>query len=139
MLKVVIDANVWISGLLISQGRLPAKVIDLFRSGAFTVCCSVQLLRELQDVLARPKIVKRINNADAEQLIQLLKVRANFAISSTVVAVSRDPKDDIYLACAIACDADLLITGDQDLLVLEVHGRTRILTPAQFLDLLELS
>jgi hypothetical protein len=60
-----------------------------------------------------------------------------FVLTDVVPAVSRDPHDDVYLTCARAGDADVLITGDQDLLVLQVHGRTRILTPAQFLGLLE--
>lgn len=87
-------------------------------------------------MLARPKIASRIDQQDAEQLIELLKARAIFVLTETIPAVSRDPKDDVYLACAAAGDADILITGDQDLLVLKVHGRTRILTPAEFLDLL---
>lgn len=136
MLKAVVDANVWVSGLIISQGR-PAKVIDLFRTGAFVVCCSAELLNELQDVLARPKIAARINQPDAQQLIELLKGRAIFVLTETVPAVSRDPDDDVYLSCAAAADADVLISGDQDLLVLKIHGRTRILTPKEFVDLLE--
>jgi putative PIN family toxin of toxin-antitoxin system len=89
-------------------------------------------------VLARPKFAARKNKSDAEELIALLKARAIFVISDSVSAIiSRDPKDDVYLACSATGDADVLITGDQDLLVLKTHGRTRILTPAQFLYLLE--
>lgn len=135
MLKVIVDANVWVSGL-ISQGR-PAQIISLFRSRAFIACCSAELLQELQDVLERPKIAARIPLRDAEQLTQLLKSRALFVLPDIIPAVARDPKDDIYLACALAADADVLITGDQDLLVLKLHGRTRILTPAEFLAMLE--
>lgn len=136
MLKVVIDANVWISGLINTQGRA-GNLVKLFRADAFAVCCSLDLLQELQDVLARRKIAARIDQTDADELIKLLKARAIFVMSDSVSVVSRDPKDDVYLACAAAGDADVLITGDQDLLVLKAHGRTRILTPAQFLDLLE--
>ncbi len=135
MLKAVVDANVWISGLIVSQGQ-PGKVIDLFRAGAFAVCFSVDLLDELQEVLKRPKIAARIDELDGVQLIELIKSQAIVALVEAVPAVSRDPKDDAYLACAAAVDADVLITGDQDLLVLKTHGRTRILTPAEFLIIL---
>ncbi len=135
MLKAVVDANVWISGLIVSQGQ-PGKVIDLFRAGAFAVCFSVDLLDELQEVLKRPKIAARIDELDGAQLIELIKSQAIVALVEAVPAVSRDPKDDAYLACAAAVDADVLITGDQDLLVLKTHGRTRILTPAEFLIIL---
>lgn len=136
MLKAVVDANVWISGLIVSQGQ-PAKVIDLFQAGAFAVCCSTDLLDELQEVLKRPRIAARIDETDAAQLIELIRSQVIIALVEAVSAVSRDPKDDVYLACAAAVDADVLITGDQDLLVLKSHGRTRILTPAEFLSIIE--
>ncbi|MBX9691517.1 MAG: putative toxin-antitoxin system toxin component, PIN family [Cyanobacteria bacterium] len=136
MLKVVVDANVWISGLIVSQGQ-PAKVIDLFRAGAFVVCISADLLDELQEVLKRPRIAARIDETDGDQLIELIKSQSIVALVEAVPTVSRDPKDDVYLACAAAVDADVLITGDQDLLVLKTHGRTRILTPGEFLTILD--
>ena len=83
------------------------------------------------------KIAARIAASDSQELIQLLKAQALFVLPETVPAISRDPKDDVFLACALAADADVLITGDQDLLVLKLHGRTRILTAAEFLEVLE--
>lgn len=47
-------------------------------------------------------------------------------------AICRDPKDDYLLALAKAAKADLLITGDEDLLVLKKYGKARILKPAAF-------
>ena len=135
MLKVVVDTNVWISGLILRQGQ-PAKVINLFRSDAFAVCCSSALLQELHDVLSRPKIAARIHQPDAQQLIDLLQAKAIFVLLAAIPTVCRDPKDDVYLACANAVDADFLITGDQDMLVLKVHGRTAIVTPTRFLSML---
>lgn len=52
--------------------------------------------------------------------------------------VSRDPKDDVFLACAAFSDSDYLVSGDLDLLDLQTHGRTRIIRPAEFLSILEL-
>jgi len=136
VLTTVVDANVWISGLISSQGN-PARIIDLFKAGAFAVCCSVDLLEELQEVLRRPRISARIDDGDAAELVELIRARAMFALVESSPPMSRDPKDDVYLSCAAAVDADVLITGDQDLLVLRNHGRTRILTPAEFLAIIE--
>lgn len=50
---------------------------------------------------------------------------------------SRDPKDDIFLACALAGQCDYLVTGDRDLLDLQGHpglGQLRIVTPREFLE-----
>jgi putative PIN family toxin of toxin-antitoxin system len=54
---------------------------------------------------------------------------------SGTLRVCRDPDDDKFLECAERARADLLITGDKDLLTLRTHGRTRILTPATYLKL----
>lgn len=48
-----------------------------------------------------------------------------------------DPDDDVVLATAVAAEADVVITGDQDLLVLGQHGGVRILSPRQFLEMLD--
>jgi predicted nucleic acid-binding protein len=50
-----------------------------------------------------------------------------------VIPICRDAKDDFLLALAKAAKADLLVTGDEDLLVLKKYGRTRIVTPASYL------
>ena len=53
-----------------------------------------------------------------------------------VAAISRDPKDDIFLACAAASCADFLVSGDEDLLFLAEHHGTKIVTPSEFLQIL---
>lgn len=60
-----------------------------------------------------------------------------FRDAPQVPAVTRDPSDDQVIACAVAAQADYLVTGDDDMLVLAEHKGIRILTPRQFLDLLE--
>ncbi len=52
---------------------------------------------------------------------------------SGTVKVCRDPHDDMFLECAEVAEADLLITGDKDLLVLASYKRTRIVNPAEYL------
>ena len=53
-----------------------------------------------------------------------------------VIPISRDPKDDVFLACALASRSDFLITGDDDLLVLGEYYGTDIVTPSRFLEIL---
>ena len=54
------------------------------------------------------------------------------------MAKGRDPKDDMFLACAAACSADFLVTGDDDLLSIGEYQNTKIVTPSQFVEALEL-
>ncbi|MBX3055396.1 MAG: putative toxin-antitoxin system toxin component, PIN family [Anaerolineae bacterium] len=67
----------------------------------------------------------------------------NVLISSLIVppppplpGVTRDPKDDPVVACAVAGNADYVVSGDQDILALHVYGAVRMVTPAQFVQLL---
>jgi putative PIN family toxin of toxin-antitoxin system len=135
VLKVVIDCNVWVSALLGSG--TPRKITDLFESAAFDVVYSAELLDELVDVLNRPKFKQRITERQIEQLMDSFQYKAVFIeLENNIAAVSRDPDDDPYLACAKKGDCDFLITGDEDLLVLAVYGRTKIVTPAYFVQYL---
>ena len=67
----------------------------------------------------------------------LAKSARNFPNAPEVSVVTRDPSDDQVIACALAAQADYLVTGDYDMLVLGEHKGVRIVAPRQFLDLLE--
>jgi uncharacterized protein len=109
--KAVIDANVWVSGL-IARGN-SSRIVDLFRSGGFQAFCSPELIDELAAVLARPRIAQRIQPELAHQLLDLLKTKAGFASLESIPQISRDPKDDAYLACARAAKCDFPVSGGQ--------------------------
>jgi uncharacterized protein len=134
--KAVIDANVWVSGL-IARGN-SSRIVDLFRSGGFQAFCSPELIDELA-VLARPRIAQRIQPELAHQLLDLLKTKAGFASLESIPQISRDPKDDAYLACARAAKCDFLVSGDKDLLVLKEYEGTKIVSPADFVRLVQAS
>lgn len=106
--------------------------IDLFTSPA--------LLAGLSDVLARPHLASRFQriNKTAEGLVD---ENASAFVVLRVMPLSqpvcRDPDDDEVLACAIGAQADFIVSGDADLLSVEVHSGIRILTAAQALAVLE--
>lgn len=135
MLKAVIDTNVWVSALL--GTGVPKKLKDRLAQENFQAICSAQLVDELIDVLARPKFAGKITDIDAAELIRLLRTAALFVEPEPISQTSRDPKDDVFLACAVAGGADYLVTGDDDLLVLLEIGATKIVTARQFLEALE--
>lgn len=87
------------------------------------------------DVLGRPKFDRYI---DFETRTKVLSEIIEFAaIIEPVESISicRDPKDDMLLELAVGAMADYLVTGDNDLLVLDPFRGTRIVTPRQFLDI----
>lgn len=135
MLKIVIDTNLCISALL-SPGN-PQRIVDLLTTDTFQAFYPDLLLQQLQEVAARPKIAARIS---AERLAQLLAVIQRNAIQvelETIPAICRDPTDDAFLECARLADCDYLVTGDKDLLILQSHRKTRIVSPVEFLQVLK--
>ena len=129
-MKVIIDCNVWVSFLLGFQKELMYNVL---RNEHIDVYVCPQLIREIRDVANRPKIRSRIKDEDIDQLFGLIKT---YCINKTnlqqaVVAV-RDPKDLYLLSLCETLDANYVISGDKDLLELQTHKKTRIVSPAQF-------
>jgi putative PIN family toxin of toxin-antitoxin system len=97
---------------------------------------SEPLLAEFMDVATRPKLRKYFPVALAHELELILTglgERVDVEPGSPQ-AISRDPKDDYLLLMARKGKADVLITGDDDLLKLERFGKTRILSPRSFAD-----
>ncbi len=131
-MRVVLDTNVLLSGLMISES-VPGRIVQAWRNAHFELVLSEPMLDEIARVLAYPKIRARLH-WDKELItnfILLLRFKADITeIEATNVAVPADPKDTPVLATLIANEADCLVTGDSDLLVL--RDSYPIVTPAEF-------
>ena len=135
MLKVVVDANVWVSAL-INQGP-PHKVVKAFKDDLFQAFYPSQLLVELSDVLSRERLRPRLNPEQVPELLNLIETKAILVAVDPTLSVSRDPKDNAYLACADAANCDFLVTGDRKgLLYLVEYGTAKIVMAAEFLRIL---
>jgi len=139
-MRLVLDVNVWISGLL-WQG-VPKHIIGLARSKAVTVFVSEPILSELEEVLTRTKFLSRMRSLGitASDLINLVRQIAEVCVPISVnIPNLRDPDDAVILGTAIAAKALLVVSGDLDLLVLEEFSGISILNPTDFLDVFHLS
>ena len=129
-LRLVVDANVWVSYLLTrSFGRLN----ELVTGPSFQLLRSDALMVELTDVLDRPRLRRQLAPNDVKELLELIIRSSRYIEVSSTVDVCRDPDDNHLLALCKDGNADLLITGDKDLLVLKTFSKTRILPPAEFI------
>lgn len=131
-MKVVLDTNVLLSGLMFPDGA-PGRVVAAWRQARFELVISVPQLAEIGRALAYPKIRRILGWDDhrIEQFIRQLYVRAGIVdLAGTLVEVPGDPDDVPILATLVAAKADVLITGDGDLLAL--RDRYAIQTPAEF-------
>lgn len=133
-MRLVLDTNVLVASLI---GRAaPRQLADAARTEVFQMCTSDALLAELEDVLSRPMFARRLQDAGlaARNLVEDLR-RIALVVSPPVVprVVARDPDDDHVLACAIVASADLIVSGDRDLLELRSYQGIPILNPADAL------
>jgi hypothetical protein len=135
-MRVVLDTNIVVSYLL-TQGKTLSRIIDHWEQGSFVVLISPAMLAELKDVLPRPRL-RRTMSADPKALLEVLEHDAEQVPGELVLSgVCRDPKDDIFIACAVEGRADVLVSGDDDLLVLDNYQGVQMMSPASFVLLLE--
>ena len=129
-MRAVVDVNVLISGVLSAKGP-SAEILRASRDSQFELVISEMLLAELKRTLAYPKLRKRIAPEKAASFVNWVRDHGTVAEdpANPPPVTSRDANDDYLLALAIERRA-YLITGDQDLLVL--NADLPILTPAQF-------
>lgn len=131
MLKAVVDTNVLISGLLGS--RTNRKIIEAFRNEQFLLVAFPLLIEEFLRVTSRPRLVVYFSSRERQAIAWFLQTQAHLVIPKRQFHACRDPKDDLLLDIAVAAKASIIVTGDQDLLVLHPFRRISILAPAQFL------
>jgi uncharacterized protein len=131
VLKAVIDANVFISALL-NPGSAADLIAELARD-KFELIYPARLIIELQRVTEKRKLSSRISAESLAELLQLISEKGILVEPTDVPALCRDPADDIYLACALAAQAQFIVTGDHDLLSMSQHQSTMIVMPAVFL------
>ena len=136
-MKVVIDVNVWVSALL--WGGVPGQIVRLVYERTIEGYVSAELLQELEATLRRAKFQPRLEKRQqtvAELMAIATALCPSVLIDDVDIPNLRDPDDAKIIATAISANAEVLITGDQDLLVLQDVQGIHILTPAQFLELL---
>ncbi len=129
-LKVVLDTNVLVSGLAYPSS-VPGKIVATWRQGGLDVVLSLYILDELARVL--PRLNHRLNwqPTDFANLIDILAMLADLVEPAMIInSALRDENDIPVLGTLLASNADYLITGDADLLILS--DRYPILTPAEF-------
>jgi len=135
-MRVILDTNVLISGLLVAHG-VPAKLLDAWERGAFTLIACNALIAELREVAARPFFRERLGAGAVEVLAGGLRDFTAFYENPPRGARAPDPKDSFLLALAEASAADFLVTGDKRLLSLKRHKSARIISPATMVGLLK--
>ena len=117
-MRIVLDTNILVSALISGEGP-PGQVLAAVKSPGITLITSRFQIEELQDVLARDRLQPYIRREEADDLLYHLEAVATVVADVPEVSLSADPDDNPILATAIACDADLIVSGDRgDMLAL---------------------
>jgi uncharacterized protein len=131
-LRIVADTNVLVSALL-TPGGGPGALLAAVDAGEVTLETTEHLIGELAEVLARDRFRNWVTIEQAEAYVERIRRRANVASEpDDVEAVSRDPDDD-YLVTLARQQSAILVSGDEDLTILDVED-LEIITPREALD-----
>ncbi len=137
MIKAVLDTNVLVSAILRPLGK-PAQIIEQ-QPSRFEFFLSETILDETWEVLQRKRIQKK--DPITNQALEAFFVRLRNASIMVIVVdveniITEDPPDNIVLACAVQSNADYLVSGNLHFLNLKEYRNIKMVTPAQFLEIL---
>ncbi len=130
----VVDTSILVRAVLRPRGSV-GDVLQALRDELFTCVYTRELLEELVDVLGRPRIRLKysISSLDVAALLALIMDLGHAVEPIRRIKICRDPKDDKVLEAAVAGSVDAIVTGDEDLLVLDPFEGINIMGAAQFL------
>jgi putative PIN family toxin of toxin-antitoxin system len=137
--RAVLDANVLASGAvgLLIVGSTPGQLLRLWLDDAFELIVSDQLRTEVSRTLQKPYFLSRLAPERIANFNALLQERATSTpLTVQVSGVATHPEDDLVLAAAASARADYLVTGDHQLQKLGSYRGVKIVSPAEFLEVL---
>ena len=132
---VVLDTNIWVSAII--WGGIPDEIISLQEQRKIEIASSRKLLSELENTFNKKKIQTKLEvlQLTTSSAISLVYESVNiYSIEELIVPELRDPDDTIVLATVIDANAEVIITGDLDLLILQEYQNMQIMTATDFLE-----
>jgi putative PIN family toxin of toxin-antitoxin system len=131
----VVDTNVLVSAMISAEGN-EALLILAVNQGLVAPCFSDEILNEYSEVLLRPKFAFPSDEVDA--LLGLLR-RLGHRVSPVPIArVSPDPDDDKFIACAVAGNAEFLVTGNKRHFPQTDRMTAKVVNAAELLEVITL-
>ncbi len=134
IVKIILDTNWYISSSINRRSR--RILFKILTNPRLRVFYSKELLQEYQDVINRKRFQKTISETQVNRFLNLVLPKLSSITITNAVRISRDPKDNYLLAMALECNADYLVTGDNDLLEVTRIGETRIVRMSEFESLI---
>jgi putative PIN family toxin of toxin-antitoxin system len=137
VIREVLDTNLPVSYLLTHRPPIATLIEQHLARGRFILVSAAVLLQELERVLRYPRLQRYYAKEEQRRYVALIAALSEMVeLPESVPRICRDPDDDWVIACAVAGQADAIVSGDKDLLALGWAGEIPILSAAQFLSLL---
>jgi hypothetical protein len=127
----VVDTNVFVSAIILPLS-LPRRAVDQALDNG-VLLFSAATIAELEEVLRRPKFDRYVIREERQFFLSQLASTAEFVQIIQLVRECRDPKDDKFLEVALNGRADVIVTGDADLLGIHPWRGIEVLSPAKYL------
>lgn len=132
--RVVFDTSVLLRYLIKPSAAIRALVEVWWIGGRLQMVTAPELLAEIEQALERPSIQKFVRPAEGKALVETMHLLSeSVAALGPIPVLTRDPKDDKFIACALAGSARFVVTTDEDLLIVEDVRGVKTVTPYQFL------
>lgn len=135
MIRAVLDTNVVISAIIF--GGNPRRVLNLAIEGKISLFFSEPIFEEIREILGGRKFQFTSPQLAAVER-ELEAISETVYPDESVSVVQDDPDDDLFIECALAADADYIISGDRHLLDLKRYGKIKIVNAVEFIEVVAL-
>ena len=130
-MRIVLDTNVLMSGIFFSGP--PSRILQGWRDREIRICISAEIFEEYEAVAER--LEGRLSSEDLGPILGLLAVETDLYVASALPEhVCDDPDDDKFLACAIAANCSLIVSGDNALLRASGYRGVEVMRPRAFVE-----
>jgi putative PIN family toxin of toxin-antitoxin system len=141
MLKAVLDTTVLVAAMLRPEpGGVSAELLKLAAEGRYEMFVSDDILEETAATLATSERIRKRYKYSNEHIVayceELARLGTVVSDPSPLAGIVRDPNDDMIVACAVAANAEFLVSRDKDLLTLGSYEAIEVVTPEDFLRIL---
>jgi putative PIN family toxin of toxin-antitoxin system len=134
VIRAVLDTNLLVSYLLAHRPPIVTLIDEHLAQEHFVLVSGAALLEELDRVLRYPGLQRYYTEETRTQYVALIAALSEVVeLPESVPRICRDPDDDWVIACAVVGEADVIVSGDRDLLALERVGEIPVLSTARFL------
>lgn len=131
-MKIILDTNVFISGVFFDKGY-PRQILEALRDRLVKLCVSPEIINEYEEILS--DLSKKYPKTEAQDFLRLILILAEMCNAPKFVqSVCKDIDDDIFLECAIASKTKVIVSGDKLLLETSGYKGIKVVKPRDFVE-----